>query len=480
MSTCSTPKKPKLLGMPAARPFSLETGEQLFVVDIDELVDTVDSALLEKAGLRFDNTALFENVEVFAFNERELKLLLKKTGAFVLERRGSTVPLVDWVVLHEKCNLPEDVPAPTLSRLIPFQFEVSPRSEPSVGVSYIVSRTLGFALKRKIVYSGPHEQHHPYQERGAFQVVTDATCDPVADGCNRMPATVWGTPVSHRQNAFAGSEEARGVLIKDGDFTVAEVLPNALYILFDIELDGPASGRAIMSRVCSEAAALLSDESRYAALLKEARDAADLRQRVLFREIVEKSIPARRHEVSEDLSEAREDLAQARRAYVCAARKAFGLEQLVQDPTQIAKRFEEEIGRLQNGKHPDIERISVGGSARNPQLRVHTKPLVAYDSGTGKSHLLGRYELVFNLQPDLDVQFLNKDWHPEDCHGPHLDSEGVPCLGTIHEDLTEYIAHFEMEAAASLAIAFLQNPNVQDSQGVVVREFPVVGEGITV
>ena len=61
-----------------------------------------------------------------------------------------------------------------------------------------------------------------------------------------------------------------------------------------------------------------------------------------------------------------------------------------------------------------------------------------------------------------------------DKHHPHVDSDGVPCLGNIAKAIPDYMAGYEFSVVAMLCIEFLKTADPNDGWGATVKDWPVI------
>ena len=425
--------------------------------------------------------AKFEDKDVIAFGETDLVSFLDQSGLVIIERYGSNTPHVEWIRFAQKPTLPASVEKQlrNKSRMLEHQFEVGQWSSENFEswrrVSYVVARILTPVLGKKIILDVPHGHAHEYAERGAFQIYVWSTPDAGNQRNHRPPRSIWGHGVDTRDDGYQPSGTApASVSIRDGDWIVAELLPNALYIHHDLVHNGTDTELKIMARLLTEAATILADPAGFEARITQAREESAKRQQQIFRRLIERSIPGRSERHKELVAVTRVKIERTRGELFAAERELFGLENSAIDPIEVGRRFEEEISRLQHGGLEPIERVyfkDAGGSI--PRLYGRTKEITSVDPETRRTHLLGRYEISLDFETG-EIRFQNLDRQPKGCHGPHLNDKGYACLGNIKDEMAGYLAHFEAEAAFTLGIAFLQSPNPNDIWGNHIRLFPVV------
>jgi len=472
------------LGMPAARPFHLEADRDnaertpLFVVRYNNLALGYEEMVA--CGLRNEYGA-FESRDVLGFTHAEMETLLKRNGHIMMAQRyGSTQPNVEWVKLERELSFPDDMNGLFQKEaMLQYPFETRNFNGCSQSkFSYLLSRMLGPVVKRKILFDTPHGYQKPYQPRGAFQVHVYST--PHGDDFDHAPRKIWGYDVYSR-DAFVpeGVKEDAGVLIKDGDYAVAELFENALYIHHDLVHSGTDNEFRIMARLLQEVVKILDDPEVFAEELRKARTVFMEAQQKLFERIVQGSIPKRTQRTNTQLVEARENADRLRKEYFEANRHLFGLQNALLDPKVVAGRFREELEKLQQGKVACVEKVVLNGDDdRYSELEVYTTELTARYPREDTEYLLGRYRIVLRLDYDADcdglITMFNLDRQPEGNHHPHVEANGRPCLGNLSTELPEYVAHFEIEAAITLAIAFLQTLTRDDNGYISISYFPVV------
>jgi len=471
---------------PLVLPHVLDGSEPVFVVKVSPFIEhenVSNSQFEEWTGLdlnaRFD---VFEREKVLSFSEAELRAFLERSGLVMIERYGSGTANVEWVRIIRKPSLPwlMEWKCANTDAFLEHQFQVGRYAGKNWrGVAYVTTRFLSPTLRRKILFEVPHGSSRECAERGAFQIYVWSTPHHGIVRNSTPPVKLWGNPVDCRDPAFQPAEHTLGVNIWDGAYSVAELFPNALYIHHDLVETGSNNELKILSHLLNETIRLLNDPVGFNALVERAREEWEQTQRTIFTTLVEHSIPARSDRHREAVTAAQDKINAALASLAAAERELFGLQQSVLDPKSVAQRFEAEILKIQQGGVALVEKILFrNGEGEVPRLCVRTKEITSVNPKTNKTHLLGRYEIIFDLQNTEHIRFNNLDRRPDNCHGPHLNEHGAPCLGNIRRDLTGYLGHFEVEAAITLAIAFLQSPNPDDAWGRNILLFPLVEDGV--
>lgn len=459
------------LGMPSARPFRIDgRTREVFLIDLDTLPGISRDALIRIGINNF--SAWFAGETVACLTKRELKSFMRRTGLCIAERFGSTKPHAEWVRFVRESEIREILPDTPLE--IPPPIEVAGYWDGADEEAFvcIIGQILGPILKRKILVSVPHAEHyHPYNPEGAFQVLIWSTPEKSTKRNVLPPPCIFDTPRDCRDEAY-NPRECSGILIKDGDYAVAELFPNALYIHHDLVHGGTLSEKKIMAVLCKKVADILREPRIFDEILAKIQSRREAQQRELFCKMIEAGLSERTHRGETALEILREKVREARKKYVSLARELLHQEENLLDPKQIQEKFEQEILKIQSGQMKLVEKNSIVFGDKGSTLTVRTKPIIAYDRWTKKHHLRGRYEIKVNFE-EGEIQFVNLDNSPNQ-DDAHLNSDGYPCLGNIQEDMTDYIAHYEVGAAITLGIAFLESPDSSDCMGACIRDYPIV------
>lgn len=478
-----------LIGMPASRPFSTRKGGQVFILTkrFIENGEAFDSwTQISKAlGLKgsqdrsYDGVifARFEHEEVLGFSKNELKIFLDRSGYCVENYYGSTASNVFYVTLAKVSNLNaicERFPSlkNNLPRVKEYQFETKNyegRGERLM--SHLVYAHLAPVLKKKIIFSVPHGHTAEHSERGAFQVYVWSS--PVGGRVMRPPERLYGFEVECRDRAFqpeVDEIDIANIAIKDGDYTVATLLPNALYIHHDLVENGTISELRIMNTLLTEVASLLATGVDFDKMLEAQKIAYEKRQVELFDNLLQKSIPARSGKIDTEINLQKESLEKARLTFARRARKLFFLEASKLDTKTVTAKLRDEIFSLKKGDFKIINSVKFSESERGLCLTVTTDDIIA--SGGGQKRNIGKYKISLGVE-DCSIKVVNLTGSKI---GPHLDGSGWMCLGNMTSEVTDYLANFEVKPVISIIIALLERPNTGDPYGKRFYDFPLAEE----
>ncbi len=467
----------------------------LYMIPWDNLVDfyhaTSESTLNERTTIKIRDQLRgdFEGQSCCSFTEAARQRFFEMTGCIATERYGSTTTGIEYLRIGKAPELPTAVQAllPDIAPMLDHPFEVQRFDGNGRGVfAAIASRLLGPILQRKIILNVPHGHSQEYSPRGAFQIHIWSTPHHHLERAQSLPRSIWGVRVGCDDSAFGPKElhQEGSVLIRDGKYIVAELLENALYVHHDLVHYGRDYEFELFAKLLEKAAEQLAGTERWEELRREAQEAFAKRQRETFAAFVQKGIPQRasRHEAA--VKTARQKADEARTTCMEAERELFNLQQAVNDPKMVAERFEEEFTRLSDGSLDGVVSLTLHEHDGRHHLTVRTTELTAHNRNTGKNHLLGHFEITLYLD-DGSVRFTNLDrtfkgYDAHNQHAPHVYQSGRPCLGNIETELATYIAHYELEAAIGLSIAFLQTgADDGDPLGRVIHSFPEVNHKTT-
>lgn len=424
----------------------------------------------------------FEGKDAYSLSENDLIALLQESELFVDGLRPSSKKNVMWVTVQaELRGLPASVRQRIVKSAIPapvvrpcYDFNGRARDH----FAYIARHILGPAIKREMSLMVPHGRYEPYTAEGPFRVLVWSSSDELYRRDEQPPDRIWDIPVLCRDPAHI-PHRTDGVLLNYGRYAVAELLPNALYIHHDIVHHGCNEEFELFAEIMVRAAKLVANPEEYARYLEEAHAQAALREQNAFIDMVRLAASKRGQRQNGALKVAEKRARRLATEYFSAERDVFALRQEKVDPAVMEKRFIDEFEKLKTGKVNMIEGVTF--DAKTPDfLTVHTKEIIAaHPRKLGELRLIGRCDAEYNLSTG-DVRITNRDRtvpleNGGVAHTPHVFSTQARdvCLGNIRSELRAYIAHFEIEAAAVLTVAFLQS--ITDDGGYISRfeKFPL-------
>ncbi len=466
-------------GMLTVRPFNLDSATDehpLFVVSAKSL--RYFSAHTMRDVIDAHSYHYFEEEAAYVFSLDELELLMERIDGVAVARFPSRTKNVEWIWLKPRKNDSFDwrefgPPLADAHAMLQYGFKTANWSGRGRNdFAYIVSRILSPALKRPIVLSGGYGRPLVVPTGDTFHVYLWSTADRNEHSQIRAPRDAWGYRMDFRDNAFQPNQK-NGIFLRYGGYIVAELCENALYVHHNLVRYGSIDEYRLMVKLCTDVVALLGS-GEFKTNMDDIRQRQQKMQQEIFATIVESGIPERSQRESFELNAARENAQLARKAFFAAERRVFELEQAQLDPDVVRRRFEGEIAKLQQGRVGLVKGISFGGYGGKPSLHVFTEEIIMTDPRNNLKYRRGEYEIILNFS-EGEILFFNRTKSEEIESDPHIESSGDACLGSVEGDITEYLAHYEVEAVTTLAIAFLQSPNPYDG-GYGIEHFPLVKE----
>lgn len=468
--------------------------EKLFVANVFSAEPFLDK--LCKAGFKPDGAKhIFEGKQVFVFAEKELVTFLKKSHLHLAKKTACGTKNVEWIWFDATPDLSEKVlkiSGPKLCEPVRSEnVDVNDIDKASrKSYQYVIASLLYPLLGRPIKFSVPHNKIRDFDHKGPFQIYIWST---PTDRFRNVtpPRQVWGIPVSCRDEAYVpdnrrdkkqfGSKKYAGIPIRDGKYIVAELFSNALYVHHDLVHHSDNNEIVLfveLLRRCQPLLASAKEFEKYRQEVEEERLAVEKEEFLLF---VEKNVAEKRaHRQKKALALAEKDAEEKRLAFFEAERTLFAEREAQVDPNVVKVRFQEEFEKLQSGRVPLIEGAAFVVKGGSPCVVLHTAEIVVKHPREGTMHLIGRCEVTFDLESGK-IRIVNLTHTFESggntFHTPHVFDDGRTCLGNIYTELTEYLAHCELEAAAVLTTAFLQS--VTNTPGYLehLKLFPTINKG---
>lgn len=324
-------------------------------------------------------------------------------------------------------------------------------------------------VKRNICLHVPHKDRVDPKKDGDFHVFIWSS--PVRSQERNPPKTIWGYKVDCRDESFSSS--GQGFAIYDGDYAVAEIIGNNLYIHHDLCHEGTINELKI-----------------YRCLLEKV-----IAELTLF--------PKEKKERDKNLAKKRREQNRKRYIEACGQRTKKTLDSLRKDVVDAKSNIEkyqksliQEICRLQENKSrlsylesdgkSELEKYGlefdklislpkvIDVNVTDKSIQVLTDILYCADPRTGKVHEIGEFRI--EIYPAGKIRWFNLtrriDGNKSDMHAPHVFPDGKACLGNAEEVLPELIANYEFSVVAMLAIQFIESVNVDDDAGKHINKWP--------
>lgn len=409
--------------------------------------------------------------ETLYLTARRLKTFLAKTGLKVLYTEATDVPNVQNVKLAAGTPLrPEVMETFTFSEAVP-KFPVTvPRGrfdgQSKDQFTALVQQLLSPVIKRPIIFTVPHARHSAVPTNpDEFQVYVWSTSDPDRSRHIKPPAELYGTKVDCRCDAYGPTI---GVPIYVDEFMVAECLPNGLYISFDAVHEGTTNELIIFSHIMQAAANIYAtvnfkhfDANREKSLAQaEERSLVEFAKRSVAR--VESRNKSEIRTLEAQTRAMQKELFNAERALATLRGREAGVD--------IEKQVLEEFRKLKAG-FANIQEAKFVGT----NLVVITAPINSIAAANGHHYHLGRVKISLPFDGGGNVYMTDPD---KGRRIPHTGcrERGNTCLGNAHNEVTSYMANYEMLAAVTFMLAFLERGiNINDDWGKYLTRFPDLG-----
>ena len=328
-------------------------------------------------------------------------------------------------------------------------------------------------LETDITFNNPHGHNAPSATGEGCLLIH---CWSIPSGCPRRRYTLnkaFGVPLTEGQSD-ALKPTSLGVHIVDDDGnTVAEVVGSTIYILFDM-VHNDNGLDVILSGILNKYAALRDDPEIIEKHMEE------IRQRELSR--------VRRDYVRECDNR---KMAQIRRCQLTLRSCDTTIAQAQQTMTESLRSREETLKLLAHYEAqessteeyereydklialPGVERVAVGDG----RITVSTDPItITYThDGETKDYDLGKFEILIPTNGNADggrngLQCLSSRQNDRNgLHHPHVQGNGVCCLGNLAEGVARLIAEYQFSVVAEVMIQFLNSFNPDDAYDSITK-----------
>ena len=322
----------------------------------------------------------------------------------------------------------------------------------------VAAERLLLPVIHRVIRLHHHRQVFPVIEDGAFHIHIYSSPVNTAHGV-KPPATIWGTPVDCRSNAWPSCGSGHSFYDEQSKYAVAELMgDNKLYIHHDLISTGSANELRIFEHLLTLVAALLNQGS-----LKE-------RLREQFVEECCKAMTRALPAITVLNSEDERELGRLNKELARLVRDTRAQElALIRNECLSAGTFAREFDDLL--RVPKVKDIAVVGTT----IQVFTETIFALDP------LVNRYREIGAFRIDLNQAELSPRWfnltrtvrgYAEDMHAPHVFKTGNACLGNSAELFGQLFKERQWSMAALLAIEFVESVNVNDAAGRLIGNWP--------
>lgn len=317
-------------------------------------------------------------------------------------------------------------------------------------------------VKKDVVISVPHQYSHASRRGGNFYIWIWSTLDNNDSRTQDIPRKIWGIEVDCRDAGFKPS--GKGVpILDDNNYAVAELVNgNNLYIHHDICNNGTQSESDIFRRLLKETVKqiVLSLPKGEFALRKKNFKAEQLKaSRKLYVEVctgrhdrVLKDTAAAIKNTEQEVTKIQKSLVSNTRLLDENRRKLKQLKAMRPDKKLYSKEFDKILAM------PDVKEVIISGQ----KISVFTKRIYIAHGRTLRD--IGNFRIdIFSDNGYIKFYNLTRRSKNEDggeyenCHHPHVNCDGDPCLGNIEEAVPALIAEYQFAVVTILAIQYLQS-----------------------
>jgi len=333
----------------------------------------------------------------------------------------------------------------------------------------ILQNILAPVVKRRVHITVPHhEQRSPTTSKSEFKIFVWSS---PAYKEQSVPSTMFGQSVGCRDSGYGPSGE--GIPLEHDGFVFGELFPNCLYIHFDAVHKDRVQDRIIFAEMMLIVAATLSgtDMTKFEAQRAERVAKAELEA---FKSFTRQSIKRVETRHAKELKVLDSEIRRMHKQIFDLERTAAVIRAGGKDggADAIEKQVLEEFEKLKGG-FANIEEAKFSGD----ELTVVTAPINSVCKRTGNHYHLGRVKIKLPFSNAGSIYMTSVGQNK--CI-PHAEDRttGKTCLGTAESDIRSYMANYEMLAAVSMMLAFLEGGiDTEDMWGRKLKEFPNLGRG---
>jgi hypothetical protein len=326
----------------------------------------------------------------------------------------------------------------------------------------LVERILLPELNCDVILSNQRGSTHNLRSGKDFSIFIWSTPLPLSSRTTKAPRYIFNIPVSIRSDVFQSSFGDLIVDSKSG-YEIAELIGNNLYIFHKASYYEDENEKKIFRKILLETVKLLHKRSELptsGGVLKESATSQKGFQETILKAI--NIIPSGRLEerIQGSAAKYKDKIKE----------KIAELYRLQKELANLYRLRNNELGELEARKDPDfikkkaafltseIKAIEVLPNVEKVILKtdyigIYTKTMFC------DLYQLGRFFITLPLDTDKPVLMYNLTNRQSDYMAPHVDDDGMPCLGNMCEVFPELIGNREWSTLASLAIQFLETCN---------------------
>jgi len=340
----------------------------------------------------------------------------------------------------------------------------------------IAKKKLLPVVQKNIILSVPHNKFRKPEEEGTrFHIFIWSSANPDAGMVARkdVPEKIWNIPVACRDSFMPVS--GTGISISDGDYIVAELVGDNLYIHHDICHKGTQSELDIFSRLLDEVIVelTLDPEEKARRKARQLAEVAIANRNGYISECnrrFEKTVKGTKKKIEDGLAEIdrlQRELTRRIRETNGAKRKLVQLESCKDGETE---KYGQEYDALL--QVPGVEEVHVADGV----IKVFTEHVYITPDGHSETYDIGKFRMeIYTSGANGGIRFFNITRQGKgggyNTNHPHVQRNGAPCLGNISEMVPALIGEYEYSAVAQLGLQYLKSVNLDDSAGVGILEY---------
>ncbi len=423
--------------------FTLDTGDTGYLLTDSQLSTLLETARLE-VGNRTDTN--FRGIRYYNLNTQGVPVdessvfegLPKRTG------RRSRVSVIKWDGLKKDVfrKLTEKILAPAIPDI-------------------------------PICLSVPHGRSESeaqlYKKAGHFNILVWSGFK--NSKLDHSSTKIWDIRVDCSDSPFVCSGEGIHPIM-DGEYCVAEVFEDTLYIHHDLVHHGTDREFMIFRKILEETANILKNPE----LILAAREDRIRRNVKYYVDLCHKGSADKIKQLQRELRDAQSKVDEYKQLFIQQLRNQDRLNAEIpalENLTEGARdQFAKDYQRL--CEYRDVTDIKVYENA----IDIYTDHLYCVDGRSGLTHWMGRFRIHIDARGrNGAVLWKNLDFvirgYESGMQAPHVFNRGSACLGSLEEVIPQYLAKWDFATLTQLAISFVQSVNTDDVAGSKVNRWPI-------
>ena len=342
----------------------------------------------------------------------------------------------------------------------------------------VVKEVFSGFLKGEIKIFCPHKYAAPPRLGGVFNIYLWSS--PSGAPAAPPPEKMFGIPVSCRDYVFRPSRTGEPIADEAG-YVVAELLDDInLYIHHDVVEYGDDNELAIFKRTLEEAKKIIaSDPSARLERRKQIeRELTETYRDAYIKNSMER-YQVRKKQAEDQVKVLDNRLKELQADLVTTIRSLQDNRDILAAENPKAE-DQKKVLSLEFDKLVAIDKIRRVVVDKN-NLSVYTTNLYCEDPRSKKLHDIGEFRIDISFIPNRGRDAilwtnLTRKIHAadRDMYAPHVQGNGVACLGNLAEMIPPLLAQYQFSALAMIAIQFIESVNVNDGWGAHINKWPIV------